>query len=291
MESRPAEGGQRGPTTPASGAIPALNRGAARSGARFRLATAALRPLPSLLIIGAQKAGTRSLRAYLTAHPGVTGPTHEVHYFDQRTLPSIWWYRSHFPRRRVAAAHPLVIETTPAYLFSRTAPERIRATIPDARLVAVLRDPVERAFSGYRHAVKLGRESRSFMQALQDEERRARSAAAGNEHGGRPPVPRTSYAARGRYADQLSRYLACFEPGQLLVLRFEDLFAARASEMDRLHDFVGLRQAPGLTVSHLHRGQGSGTPVPQEARDYLEEYYREPNEQLETLLGRAFWPR
>jgi hypothetical protein len=291
MESGHAEGARSGSGPVGSGGLAALNRGGGGPRAHFRLATAALRPLPSLLIIGAQKAGTRSLRAYLTAHPGVTGPTAEVHYFDQPALPSVWWYRSHFPRRRLRAAHPLVIETTPAYLFSPMAPGRIRATIPDARLIAILRDPVERAFSHYRHAVKLGRESRSFMQALLDEQRHATAAATDRERGASPSGPRTSYAARGRYADQLSRYLDRFERRQLLVLCFEDIFAGSASELDRLHDFVGLRQTPGLTVRHLHRGQGSGTPVPPEARDYLEEYYREPNEQLETLLGRAFWPR
>src|SRR5215208_8528317 len=125
-------------------------------------ATAKLRPLPDFLILGAQKAGTTALYAYLRWHPQITGPSFkEVSFFDRHYARGERWYRAHLPMRRSS----IVGEASPSYLFHPLAPERVAQMLPNARLVALLRNPVDRAFSHYQHEVALGREPLSFEAA------------------------------------------------------------------------------------------------------------------------------
>src|SRR5436189_26280 len=125
-----------------------------------------MRPLPDFLILGAQKAGTTALYAYLRWHPQVTGPSFkEVSFFDRHYARGERWYRAHLPVRRRA----VVGEASPSYLFHPLAPERVARMLPEARLIALLRNPVDRAFSHYQHEVALGREQLSFEDALAGE--------------------------------------------------------------------------------------------------------------------------
>src|SRR5439155_3447898 len=143
--------------------------------------TSAIRMLPDYLIIGAQRAGTTSLYLYLTQHPCVAPVVigKGVHYFDVDFAKGPGWYRGHFPvaaRRylsRVGRDRPLITgEGSPYYLFHPLVPERVAALLPEARLIALLRDPVERAYSHYQHFVERGIETLTFEQALEAEPER-----------------------------------------------------------------------------------------------------------------------
>ena len=99
-------------------------------------ATAAVRPLPDFLIIGAQKAGTTALYAYLRRHPQITGPSwKEVSFFDRHYARGEAWYRGNFPN--ALRARGLVGEASPSYLFHPLAPERVAALVPEAKLIAL----------------------------------------------------------------------------------------------------------------------------------------------------------
>ena len=145
---------------------------------RFRHATRTRRILPSFLIIGAQRAGTTSLFRYLLAHPDVAGPSggdaavwwvKETHFFDEKYSKGLDWYRSFFPldatrQRRRKRGHDLLAgEATPYYMFHPAVPARAAATLPDVRLIALLRDPVERAYSHYQMMSRTGREKLDFQ--------------------------------------------------------------------------------------------------------------------------------
>jgi hypothetical protein len=149
----------------------------------------------------------------------------------------------------------------------------LAALVPDARLIALLRDPVTRAYSQYQLDVRRGLELRSFEAALGAQIDDAATAGVGT----------ASYVARGRYAEQLDRLFTFFPRDRVLVLRSEDLFETPAETLARLFDFLGLRVA---NVSLRTRpGRPMYEPMPPAARARLVEYFRPHNERLYDLLG------
>jgi hypothetical protein len=266
-------------------ALPAPARKLLRGTFRtYGLATAYLRPLPDFLILGAQKAGTTALYAYLRWHPQITGPSFkEVSFFDRHYARGERWYRAHLPIRRGG----LVGEASPSYLFHPLAPERVARLVPQARLIALLRNPVDRAFSHYQHEVALGREELSFADALAHEEERMEGEL---DRMLRDPAYFSypwwnyTYAARGRYAQQLQRWLAAFPREQLLVLLTEELAADTPGTYQRVLDFLGV-EAHGLeSYPRIFERDYGGMDAA--TRALLEDEFAEPNRRLEELLER-----
>jgi len=232
-------------------------------------ATSFARPLPGFLILGAQKAGTTALYAYLRWHPGVTGPAwKEVSYFDRHYSRGVHWYRGHFPLRPGA-------------------PERVRATVSDAKLIALLRDPVDRALSHYHHEVALGREPLTFEEAIEAEPERTRGE---EERLAREPGYFShawwdyTYLARGRYAEQLERWLAVFPREQLLVVASDELAAEPGETYARVLEFLG---APAHALGSYPRVyEQRYAEMRPDTRRRLAEHFAEPNRRLCELLGR-----
>ena len=148
----------------AKGKVPPQVKAAGRAAVRrYALATAGRRVLPDFLIAGAKRGGTTSLWKWLQQHPGVLPMFPAVqqikspHFFDIHWTRGERWYRSHFPTRaavdRAAGRlgyRPVVGEASPYYMFHPFAPERVAATAPDAKVIMLLRDPVDRAYSNFR---------------------------------------------------------------------------------------------------------------------------------------------
>ena len=249
-------------------------------------ATAALRPLPDFLIIGAQKAGTTALYAYLRQHPQITGPSwKEVSFFDRHYAHGEAWYRGNFPN--TLRARGLVGEASPSYLFHPLAPGRVAAMVPDAKLVALVRNPVDRAFSHYQHEVALDREPLSFEDALEAEDERLR----GEEERMRADPAYFSrawwdytYRARGRYAEQLERWLAVFPREQLLIVPNEDLDAEPAQTHALVLEFLGA--PPHRLDSYPRVFDRQYEPMNAETRARLAAEFAGPNHRLYELLGR-----
>lgn len=200
--------------------------------------------LPDFLVIGAQKSGTTTLADRLAADPRVHLPDAEAHFFSHRFDRGLDWYR-----RTLAGAPPCVVigEKSPSYLTDPAAPARIADALPDVRLLAVLRDPVDRAYSHYWHNRRLAKESLSFSEAIAVEAARVATAETTVER------ERYGYAAGGRYVEHLARFDARFE-GRLLVLVFEDLRSDQAAVVDEARQFLGLGPASD-------RLSGAGDPV------------------------------
>lgn len=275
-------------------------RGRLRSGARGLLrelyvlprlpaAHLGLCPLPSFLIIGAQKAGTTSLFRYLAQHPGVRAPRlKEIHFFDLHWHRGPAWYRAHFPLSR--PQRPVVTgEASPYYLFHPLAPERAAALLPGARAIALLRNPVDRAFSHFHWEVRYGNERLSFGQAVRREREELAPLLAGGEGasglGGfdSPSLRFGSYLARGVYAPQARRWLDHLGPDRLLFLKAEDLFANPAGTFGRVLEFLQLPPEPGIRFQVHNPGRYAGdADVP---REELVELFRPHNRELAGLLG------
>lgn len=232
---------------------------------RLRTRTADGRSYPDLLVIGAQRSGTSSVYKYLGAHPHVIPSLRkEVEYFSTSYERGDAWYRAHFPlearraiQRRLTGHRPVTFESTPDYLLDPRAPRRATETVPGARIVALLRNPVDRAFSHYLHMRRLGLEPLDFAEALDREAERLRDEyeriAADPFYKARP-LRRYSYIERGRYAEQLARWLAVYPRESILVLRFEDLVDAPASTLQRIESFMGLDAwVPRRFANHSYR--------------------------------------
>ena len=253
------------------------------------------RALPDFIIVGAMKAGTTSLYAYLREHPQVMGsPQKEVHYFDHHHARGPSWYRRHFPKQGEVAAREAELgrriaigETSPYYLFHPAAAERIGGLLPEVRLIALLRDPVARAYSHYRQAARQGVEPLSFAEALTAEEDRLAGAeqALASGRAARVPAHRNhSYRSRGRYLEQLKRYFDRFPAGQILVLRSEDMFREPQPVVDRALDFLGLDPWRLLDPEGRNRAPDEADAIPCEAE--LRAYFAPHNRRLYEALGR-----
>jgi hypothetical protein len=276
-----------------------MARRAARWSAQaYARPTAGLRLLPDYLIIGAQRAGTTSLHRYLIQHPGVrtTLRTKGVHFFDTGYGRGMSWYASRFPTRLtawyVARRHGVELRTgeaSPYYLFHPQVPARVAEHLPQVKLIALLRDPVGRAYSHYQHEAARGFETLSFEEAIEAEPARL---AGEEERMLAEPLYHSfahqhhSYLARGRYAEQLERWLARFDERQLLVLSSERFFAEPEATFARVLEFLELPAFPPGAFER-HNGYDYRT-MGEEVRGRLAEHFREPNRRLYELLGDDF---
>ncbi len=250
------------------------------------------RRLPDFLIIGTQRGGTTSLYRYLSQHPQVCPPLgKELQYFTVNWHRSCRWYRAHFPR--VAADDGVerelcqTFEASPYYLFHPHAPARAAEVVPQARLIALLRDPVERAYSHYLHNVRFGYEPLSFEAAIDAEEERigeeTRRLCEGTCHVSRDHQ-HFSYVARGRYAPQVRRWQEHY-PGRLLVLTSEDLYQRPGDTFSTLLRFLELKQwQPPSFPQHTRRTLADSRMKP-ETRTKLAEIFDAPNRELRELIG------
>ena len=249
--------------------------------------TSPFRPLPDFLVVGAQKAGTTALYEYLRRHPQISGPSwKEVSFFDRHWARGESWYRGNFPNvARTRGKH--VGEASPSYVFHPLAPQRVEEVVPEARLIVLVRNPVDRALSQYNHEVALGREPLPFEEALDAEEERLRGEqermAADPRYFSREWWSHT-YKARGRYAEQLERWLAVFPREQLLVLPSDDLGSDPARAHAQVLEFLGA--SPQRLDSYPRVYEREYEPMKPETRERLAAEFEEPNRRLYELLGR-----
>lgn len=222
-------------------------------------------PMPHFLTIGAPKAGTTALHAALSRHPGLfLSAVKEPKFFlgdgppptrggpgDARTYREHIWRRTDYEALFEAAPPGTPAgESTPFYLYDLAAQRRIRAAIPEARLIVVLRDPVERAHSNWTHLWSAGLEPiGDVVRACEQEEQRIAAGWA----------PFWHYLALGRYGEQLEHLFTLFPRDQVLLFRYRDLVDRPVDTLDRICRFLGVE--PGL-VTEVPRENVTAHPEP-----------------------------
>jgi len=256
----------------------------------FHRITTPWRMLPNFLIVGVMKGGTTSLFKYLALHPAVAAPLRkEIKFFDSNYTYGLGWYRAHFPLALGAKKGLLTGEASPYYIFHPTAPERIRLALPQAKIIVLLRNPVERAFSHYQHMARLGVEKLSFEEALDQEESRLAGEVEKITADARYSTAlhvRYSYVARGRYLEQLKKWYALYPPEQILVLKSEDLSNTPAVIFQQTLGFLGL---PAWNLNQYDRhNKGAYQEMLPATRERLMTYFKPYNHQLYNFLGRDF---
>ena len=251
------------------------------------------RGLPDFLIIGAQKSGTTFLYDLLGGHPNVEpAAVKEVQYFTSNFERGEGWYRAHFPSR-LGEQGSITGEASPYYLFHPHAPARAARLVPEARLVVVLRDPVDRAYSHYHHIFRRGREPLGFDTAVRMEPFRLRGETEKMREDERYHSLNHqwfSYLSRGVYVDQLSAWLQHFDRDRMLILKSGDLFADTPKTMKSVLSFLGLPDVPLEGPARAKSDKGYA-PMEPDVRRRLEEYFEPHNHLLSERFGVDFGAR
>lgn len=232
------------------------------------------------LVCGTQKGGTTALDAYLREHSEICmADVKEVHYFDNEVAftggnPDYTLYHANFsPLER----HKVIGEVTPIYMYWSDAPRRIWQYNPLMKLIVLLRNPIERAYSHWNMESARNAEHLPFFDAIQREEKRCREAL--------PEQHRVfSYVDRGFYVDQLRRLRAFFPDEQLLVLKSEDLRHDPLATLNKVCRFLGLSELSKVEARVEHSRQYQA-PMDKRSKAYLLDVYEFQIKELERLLG------
>lgn len=259
--------------------------------------------LPTYIIAGAMRSGTTALNSYLREHPDVAVSSRkEVHFFDSFYDRGVDWYRKQFPGSESVQA---VGEATPNYMFSTTAVDRIRETLPDVKLIVLLRNPIDRAYSHYWHDRARGKTEGDFATNIKRE-------LDGTDQ-------RINYIARGKYRAQIEHILERFPATALHVEVFEDMVDRPEDLYSSVCRFIGVddsfrpeglgapvnnfiefrslairrasQKLPGRLRDMIGRantkGKESYPPMPTRLRNLLAEEFGIANQGLEELIGRS----
>jgi hypothetical protein len=203
--------------------------------------------LPDFVVIGAMKGGTSYFYHLLTQHPYIERcAIKELHFFDVGFDLGVEWYRRCFPTPGWKDGRRIITGEATPYMPARRAPERMAEVVPEARLIALLRNPVDRAYSDYQQVVRKGRQTLTFEEAIERERGRplggedetfdheARVNLAARNHG---------YLSKGIYVDQLMRWAEFFPREQILALKSEDFFDNPKQTLKHAFEFLGLPES------------------------------------------------
>lgn len=263
--------------------------------------------LPDFIIVGAMKAGTTTLMRYLVRNPQICIPDYEVHFFDddKNYEKGLEWYSSHFSQSERIKA---IGEKTPTYSYDPKVAERIYKALPDTKLVWLFRNPVDRTYSNYIHALLRGTEKFSFKEALKKEEERIEKNIF------------KGYKRRSIYAEQVERFLEYYPQEKMHFIIFENFIQNPDKELQRLFEFLEVGNnlkseksesikanqsyvpfsvplqyysykfwgdsLPHKVINYFNRLFSSTVPpLSDEIRSELETYFSEYNKQLSELIN------
>jgi len=261
-----------------------------------RRLTAFARVLPDFIIIGAHKSGTTALYDYLIEHPNVLAASDkEIHFFDLNYAKGVGWYRARFPTflakflaSRLRKGPVLTGEASPYYILYPHTPKRVRALMPDVKIIVMLRNPIDRAYSHHHHEIRKKRETQSFEDVIRLEPERLRGEV--------DKILRDecyisynhnyySHLSRGIYIDQIKNWHEHFPREQMMIIRSEDFFADAARVYADVQRFLGLPDARLKAYTPSNVG-GYSSRMDPDLRKRLVEYFRPHNKRLEEYLGR-----
>lgn len=270
--------------------------------------TARWRPDPEFLMIGAKRGGSTSFYFDLLRHPQLcplfprpdllpkAAATKGIHYFDSNYWRGERWYRAHLPsvamrawQSRRVGAEVITGEASPYYLFHPAAPLRADRLLPNAKILAVLRDPVDRAYSHWKERRRNKLEELEFVDALEAEDERIGDV---EERLRTDPRFRSyaheylSYARQSEYVTGLERWYAVYPREQILILSSEGYYRRPQETLDRALDFLGIRRRP--VASGEVRNAAQGASLDPQVRARLAARFAPFNERLEKLTGETF---
>ena len=255
--------------------------------------TASSRVLPDFIIIGTARSGTTSLYYNICEHPCVIPAAYdEIGFFDSNYHLGINWYRSMFPTQRKMeevkknTGFAITGEDTPFYIWNQLVANRILTTLPNARLIVLIRNPVDRAYSNYHLGLRSVTENLSFEDAIKSELDRLDTVETHSENNvAKFTIPR-SYIAKGFYAEQLKIWFELFSSEQLFIVNTDDFESYPQKTLNQIYSFLRI---PEINVGNLekHKVESYGK-MKSETREFLLDLYKPYNEILFNLIGQKF---
>jgi len=230
------------------------------------------------VVAGVQKAGTSALDAYLRAHPAICMANQkEAHFFDRARyfwlIPNYFAYHAHFSAEET---HQLFGEATPIYAYWDASIQRIWKYNPQMKIIVVLRNPVERAYSHWNMERQRGYETLPFLEAIENEARRCKE-----------DLPRQhriySYLDRGWYSEQIRRIWRFFPQEQTMFIKYETLLSSPNEVMGEVWKFLGLLPI-GVEKKIVHARRYE-TKMSEVEVKLLQDRYKHEIMQIESMLG------
>ena len=248
------------------------------------------RLLPDFIIIGEAKCGTTSLFKYITQNNKFISPLKkEIHFFDYKYNKGLRWYKSHFPLNgKMRNSGIITGEATPYYLSHPKAFYRIKETLPNVKLIIMLRNPVDRALSSFYNQKRIGLEDiADFKNACSIEKERIYGTenTIFEESDFNYNHKYYSYLNRGIYYDNLSRYLTLFKKDQILILEFDEFFNNVNRGYEKVIDFLNLEEQKIINKVY---NKGTYKEMEKDLRIKLLDFYKVHNQKLFNLIGKSY---
>lgn len=250
------------------------------------------RALPDFIIAGTARAGTTSLFQYLSDHPKILPSLRkEIKYFDCHYFMGINWYRSHFPYiSKLKKIEGITGEASPNYLGHPSAMQRIALALPNVKIILILRNPVDRAYSHYHLSIKAGDENLNFKEAIDQENKRldgeVEKILADYKYS-QGNFIKHSYLTRGIYIEQIPVIFKLFKEDNILILRSEDFYEDPGMIYRQILEFLHLPLWEPQNYK-TYKQSDYQKPMDSELRKQLAEYFRPHNQKLYEFLNRDF---
>lgn len=254
--------------------------------------------LPDFILCGAPRCGTTSIYEGLLEHPNIfSAKIKEIHFFDGNYHRGENWYRYHFPsklkkliNKRIFKKKFVTGEATPFYLIHPHAPHRVKRISSKVKLLVILRNPIDRAYSHFSSAVSNGKEELSFEDAIKEEKNRVwgemEKMKDNDDYDSSEIYYRKAYFLQGLYYNDLSRWMEIFPRKQFLIISSEEFFKDSTQNFNKIYKFLELSQFNYNKYVHFHLRKYS--PMKNETRRLLIEYYKPYNEKLYKLIGKSY---
>ena len=256
--------------------------------------TASLRVVPDFFVVGSSRTGKTTLLNYLTQHPNIIRSYRiETSYFDINYKHGINWYKSNFPTK--SKINSLKLSTKmdvhigeSIHMHSSFVPERIHQIIPNPKIIFLVRNPIDRAYSYYQKSVEIGSETLSFLEALQEEENRINDDQ--KKFNLTPEYYENFrqwylYKTNGKYIELLKNWINFFPKNNMLFLKSEDFFKNSKLVVNQVCDFLQINHIENLKTKDFLQNQQSSN-VEKSTRKILEEYYEPFNLELYEFIGK-----
>ena len=263
----------------------------------FRSLTSNSRILPDFVIIGESKCGTTSLYNYMIQHPAIKPAlTKEINFFNWSYDKPQNWYSAHFPTKfkkklskNIYKKPFLTGESTPLYLFNSQVPRRMFETIPNVKIIVVLRNPVDRAYSHYHDlGVRLGKEKRTFDDAINSQLKiLGEKNYVTTDYDGNFTDRLYQYVERGIYFDHLKIWMDVYPLKQFLILKTEELEMNPSEILNSVFKFLSLPNYDKINFERKYNVTRY-KPMNEQLRKILKEFFKPHNEKLYKFLKRDF---